>query len=130
VATPSELAEAIFAAIDRRDEAAVRGLTHPDARLEMAMAGGETIQGRDAVVEILKLAWEQVHSLRIDALRPLDERSVIVVGRCRYPKHAGGFAESRLVWLCEYEDGMIIRQRLFDRLADATHAAAAAAAAR
>jgi ketosteroid isomerase-like protein len=126
VATPSERAEAIFAAIDRRDEAAVRSLTHPDARLEMAMAGGDTIEGRDAVIEILKLAWERVHSLRIDALRPVDDRSVIVVGRSRYPRRAGGFAESRLDWLCEYEDGMIIRQRLFDRLADATYAAVAA----
>jgi hypothetical protein len=119
VPTPSDLAEAIFVAIDEQDEAAVRALTHPDARLEMAMAGGDTIEGRDAVVEILKLAWEGVHSLRIDELHPVDDKSVIIVGRSRYPTPGGGFADSGLVWLCEYEDGMIIRQRLFNTLSDA-----------
>ena len=116
---PSDLARAVFDAIGRQDEPAVCSLVHPDARLEMAMAFGEPIEGRDAVVEILKLAWQRVHSLSIDELHAVDDSSVIVVGRSRYPMPGGGFADSGLVWLCEYEDGMIIRQRLFTRLEDA-----------
>jgi ketosteroid isomerase-like protein len=121
-ATPSDLARAIFAAIDRHDEAAVMSLTHPDARLEMAMATGQLIEGREAVVEILKLAWERDHRLQIDELVPLDDHSVIIVGRSRYPRPNGGFGDSPLVWLCEYKDGMIVRQRLFNSLADAVNA--------
>jgi hypothetical protein len=44
------------------------------------MARGERVEGREVVVEVLKLAWERVHSLRIDELHPVDERSVIIVG--------------------------------------------------
>ena len=84
------------------------------------MAFGEPIEGRDAVVEILKLAWQRVHSLSIDELHAVDDSSVIVMpSSFRYPMPGGGFAHSGLVWLCEYEDGMIIRQRLFTRLEDA-----------
>jgi ketosteroid isomerase-like protein len=130
VPIPPELARAVFQAIDEQDEDLLEQLIHPDAVLEMAMARGDLVQGRSAVLETLRSAWQSIHTLRIDELHPVSDEAVIIVGRSRYPTSGGGFADSGLVWLCEYRDGMLWRQRLFTRLDDARAAVAASTAVR
>ena len=109
---PSDLARAVFEAIDRRDVAALETLIHPDAVLEMAMARGEVVRGRRRVLATLRQAWKRVHALSISELHELSDDAVIVVGRSRHPLPGGGHADVGVVWLCEYRDGMLWRQRL------------------
>jgi hypothetical protein len=71
---PRELAEAIFAAIDRRDEAVVRSLTHP----EMAMAGGDTIGSRESDASAL---WSMPPALPLEA-----EKGVLPLHRRRWSR--------------------------------------------
>ena len=121
VATPTELARAVFEAIDRRDRDALESLIHPEARLEMAMARGKLVEGRVAVLAALRAAWRRVQNVWIDELHPVSDDAVIIVGRSRHPIRGGGFADSPYVWLCEYRDGMLWRQRLFGSIEDARH---------
>lgn len=114
-----QLIRSVWSAIDRQDASALHDLIDPEAMLEMAMARGEAIRGRDAVLATLAEAWRHVHSLSIAELHPLTDDAVIVEGRSRYPVETGGFADTGLVWLCEFRDGMLRRQRLFSSLADA-----------
>jgi hypothetical protein len=114
-----QLVRTVWAAIDRRDAAALHDLIHPEAALEMAMARGESVRGRDDVLATLREAWERVHSLRIGQLHALSVDAVIVEGRSRYPLEGGGFADTGLVWLCEFRNGMLWRQRLFSSVQDA-----------
>jgi ketosteroid isomerase-like protein len=114
-----ELVQSVWAAIERQDAAALHELIHPQAVLEMAMARGESVRGRAAVLATLRDAWQRVHSLSIGGLHPLSDEAVIVEGRSRYPLEGGGFADAGLVWLCEFRDGMLCRQRLFSSVEDA-----------
>lgn len=117
--SPAELAREVFGAIDGEDAATLHDLIHPDAQLEMAMARGELVNGRDAVLTMLRAAWKRVHSLSISELHQLSADAVIIEGRSRYPLEGGGFADAGLVWLCEYRGGMLWRQRLFNSVNDA-----------
>lgn len=110
--SPSDLARAVFAAIERRDVAALEELIHPDAVLEMAMARGEVVRGRRRVLAALRQAWKRVHALSISELHELSGDAVIIVGRSRHPLPGGGHADMGVVWLCEYREGMLWRQRL------------------
>lgn len=120
---PAQLARRVFNAIDRRDREALGGLIHPEASLEMAMARGDLVQGRASVLAALESGWQEVHSLSIRQLRPVSETTVIIVGRSRHPSPMGGHADSACVWLCEYRDGMLWRQRLFSDIDEALGAA-------
>jgi ketosteroid isomerase-like protein len=115
----AELAQAVFDAISRQDARSLTRLIHPEADLEMAMAPDRFIHGRAAVLDVLQQAWARVHTLRIDKLHMLSDTAVIIEGRSRYPKGHRGFADSALVWLCVYRDGMLFRQRLFRDVAAA-----------
>jgi hypothetical protein len=119
MATAKDLMRELWLAIDRRDAAAAELLIHPDARLEMAMAQGRAIEGRDAIMAALRAAWSKVYRLRVDALIELAEDTVTVEGRSRHALPAGGFADSGYTWLCEWRDGMLWRQRLFSTAEEA-----------
>jgi ketosteroid isomerase-like protein len=123
LSSPSQLARRIFDAIDRHDRAELEERIHPEATLEMAMARGELIQGRQNVLRVLEEAWQRVHDLSIQELHPLSDDAVVVVGRSRYPTKSGGFADSACVWLCEYRNGMLWRQRIFRSLDEALESA-------
>lgn len=125
-----QLIVSVWAAIDRRDPVALQDLIHPEAALEMAMARGRSIHGRDEVLATLAGAWQSVYSLSVGEVHPLTDDAVIVEGRSRYPVEAGGFADVGLVWLCEFRDGLLWHQRLFTSLADAEAAWTAVAAGR
>jgi hypothetical protein len=118
VTDPSELTQAIFAAINAHDAAALETLVHPDAKLELAIREGKLVEGRDAILAAWESVRQGVYDLRADELHPVSDEAVIVVGRLRHPI-SGGFADSACVWLCEYRDGMLYRQRLFRELAEA-----------
>lgn len=111
--SPERLARTLFAAIEARDRDTVASLVHPDAELEMAMAKGQAIRGREAVLATLEAAWKRVHSLRIDEAEELSPSTVLLAGRSRYPLEHGGFADTGVYWLCTYRDGMLWRQRVF-----------------
>jgi hypothetical protein len=115
----TDLVRQLWAAIDAQDATAVEPLIHPEARLEMAMARGESVEGREAAMATLRAAWSQVHSLRLDSVEQLDDDVVLVLGRSRYALPNGGFADSGFAWLCEWQDGMLQRQRLFSSADDA-----------
>lgn len=114
-----DLVRSVFAAIDAQDATALEQLIHPDAVLEMAMARGKEVRGRDAVMSVLRDAWQRVHELTIDELHALSPKAAIAGGHSRFPLEGGGFADDHVVWLCEYEDGMLVRQRLFRTVAEA-----------
>lgn len=124
------LARRLFAAIDARDRDVVAALVHPDAELEMAMAPGEIIRGRTAVLSVLEAAWARVHTLRIDEAETLSPTTVLLTGRSRYPMQPSGFVDAGVCWLCTYRDGMLWRQRIFDRPEDARRAFEAMSGAR
>jgi hypothetical protein len=115
----TDLVRQLWAAIDAQDPAAVEPLIHPQAKLEMAMARGKAVEGREAAMATLRSAWRQVHTLRLDSVEQLDDEVVLVLGRSRYALPNGGFADSGFAWLCEWQDGMLHRQRLFASADDA-----------
>jgi ketosteroid isomerase-like protein len=117
--SPDLLAHALFAAIEARDRDAVARLVHPTAELEMAMARGQTVRGREAVLATLEAAWARVHSLRIDEAEVLSPMTVLLCGRSRHPIEPGGFADTGVFWLCTYRDGLLWRQRVFENVDDA-----------
>jgi hypothetical protein len=115
---PSQLSRALFAAINGHDFMRLKSLLHPDAQLQMAIADRQVVEGRAAILAALKASWPAVHDLQIDELHPLSEHAVIIVGRSRLPTDPG-LQASRCVWLCEYRENMLWRQRLFYTLAEA-----------
>ncbi len=109
----------LWAAIAAQDADAVEPLIHPDARLEMAMARGRLTEGRADVMEALREAWTDVHSITINGIHEVSTRVVVVDGRSRHPTPMGGFADTGVVWRCEFRDGMLWRQSLHVSVAEA-----------
>ena len=72
---------------------------------------------------VLEEAWQRVHDVSIEELHPVSDDAVVIVGRSRYPTRNGGFADSGCIWLCEYRDEMLWRQRIFRSLDEALESA-------
>ena len=115
---PSQLSWSVFGAINGHDFLRLKSLIHPDARLQMTIADRQLVEGRTAIIDALKGNWPAVQELQIDELHPLSEHAVIIVGRSRLPTEPG-LQASRCVWLCEYRENMLWRQRIFHTLAEA-----------
>ena len=49
-------------------------------------------------------------------------RACIVEGRLRYPREGGGIADSHVVWLMTFNDGLLYRSRFFHNRSDAYRA--------
>ena len=115
----AELARAVFDAIARHDAAALEELTHEEAVLEMAMAQGNKVHGKAAVMQVMHEAWHRLHSLTITELHDLSDDTAIVDGRSQYQTEEGWLVDSQIVWLCQYQGGRLVRQWLFPTVAEA-----------
>jgi ketosteroid isomerase-like protein len=106
-----ELVTQAFSAFNRRDEAALLSLCHPDiAWIPMRSSlEGRIYQGHDGVREALADVGTEFEELRNDPRRWIDlgER-VVVVGRIVAKERRGGLRiDIPGAWLCELRDGKV-----------------------
>jgi hypothetical protein len=92
-------------------------MIHPDAEMRLMIAFGALLRGRETIVRALRSARRDttVYYATIRRFEWLDDRTVLTFGRGRYALEGGGYAESRLYWLDEFEDGLIRRAHVFMR---------------
>ena len=122
-----ELVSRAFSAFNRRDEAELLSLCHPDIEwIPMrSSAQGRVYRGHDGVREALADVGAEFEELRNDPRRWLDlgER-LVVAGRLVAKERRGGLRiDIPGAWLCELRDGKVAYLRAFpDEEAALSHA--------
>ncbi len=98
-------------------------LIHEDAEMRLLVSFGETVHGRQAILDALERGRQAaIYRARVLGFEWLDEHTLLSRGHARYALEHGGFAEGTVYWLDELRDGMIWRVRAFTRERDAREA--------
>jgi hypothetical protein len=104
------------AAYGHRDVEQLRTLIHDDCVVSsVAIGGGATIRGREAIVAelVARAASDWVFQMTFDAYRELDEDTLLITGAVRRRAGQGGHAMSSVAWLNEFADGVLVSSRSF-----------------
>jgi hypothetical protein len=86
-----------------------RGFIHPDAEFDILAGGGQTVSGRDRIIEALRASEDDVRA-DLQTFEQVRPGIVLVRGFARAPGQQQGPA---FAWLVEVREGMMWRVRLY-----------------
>jgi hypothetical protein len=107
------LARRIFRLLSDGRFLEVPALVHPEAIIEPAARPGTSITGRESYVAYMqqRLSDSTVRDVKASSFHPVDERRIVVSGRLRWSNPGGGFRDSPVSWVLEFDEGLLKRSR-------------------
>lgn len=104
----------MLAAHEAADWDRLRELFHPEARIGVFAGGGEPGDPEQAIRDMRRAHGDVIYKARVDDVEELDERSLLLRGRVRYPLPDGGFADAPRFWVYVTRDGLLYRSAVFE----------------